>query len=136
MAYKFLEHTADIKFIAKNKNLEGLFLDAIEAIIFIVKENQVIKENIKAPIKIRENSIEKLLHNFLEEVIFLLDSKNFVISKVEKLKINEKDFSLSCVFSGDNILNYEISNGIKAITYNSLKLEHDKEWLFECVVDI
>ncbi len=136
MTYKFLEHTADIKFVVRNKNLKGLFLDATEAILFIIKENKVIKGNIRIPIKIEENNIEKLLHSFLEEIIFLLDSENFILSKIEKLEINEENFSLSCVFVGDNILNYEISNGIKAITYNNLSLEHDKDWSFECVIDI
>ena len=136
MSYEFLEHTADIKFRVKSENLKDLFMDSANAVLFIVKENKKISTKISKNIIIKGDSLCDLLYNFLEDIIFLLDSENFIISKISKLEILNDKFELKCVFVGDNIENYKISNEIKAITYNQMKLEHKKDWLFECVLDV
>lgn len=135
MVYKFLEHTADAAFEVRTNSLNKLFVDSIDALLVLIKDNVKIKCKKEKKIKIKSSSIEKLLHNFMEEILVILDSDNFIVSKIRDLKIDEKKCLLSCCVCGDDVTNYNISNDVKAISYNT-ELEHKKNWYFKCIVDV
>ena len=96
-----------------------------------VKETQ--KFNVKAEGKDNEN----LLYNFLEELIVLFDGKQFFLSKVEKIKIDEKNLKLVAEVSGDKAENYEIHIDVKAITYSEMFVRKEKnKWVSQVVLDV
>ena len=142
--YKFLEHTADIKFQAFGNSLEDSFLSCFEALKEIMIKNIKIKERKERKIKIKGRDLKNLLYNFLEEFLFLLDAKDFISLKVSKIKIkkiNKNKFELSAEVQGDMASNYKISNSVKAITYSEMQLTNPSEngsKKFECqvVVDV
>ncbi|MBS3074725.1 archease [Candidatus Pacearchaeota archaeon] len=133
--FTFLPHTADIKFSASGKTLEEAFANSALAV-----REAMTKDNIKAKIKkgigIMGDDIENLLYNLLEEIIFLLDAENFIISKVENLIISKDKagYSLKCDFLGDKSGGYEFDEHIKAITYHDMKVEKKKEGSYEIEV--
>ena len=100
LKFKFFSHTADIKFRAYGKNIEESFKNSVYALIKSIS-NSKIEESKKIKIKVSGKDMESLLYNFLEEVLYLIDSKNFFVSKVRNIKINKKVFNLSAEFSGD-----------------------------------
>jgi len=88
MTYKFLSHTADVKFTATEKNLERMFTESARALFETIYGKIKIQENQKKEIKIKGKDTEELLYNFLEEFLYLLDAKNFIPSKVKEIKIS------------------------------------------------
>ena len=60
MKYKFLPHTADLKFRAYGKTIEEAFINAGYAIKSIISKKKV-KQFIKKSIKIQGNDIENLM---------------------------------------------------------------------------
>ena len=78
--FKFLEHTADIKFQAYGKDIEEAFENSALA-MFNSMYNSKIKDKEKFKIIVQGKDFESLLYNFLEELLFLLDSKNFSYQK-------------------------------------------------------
>jgi SHS2 domain-containing protein len=136
MKFKFLEHTADIKFQAFGKNLEEVFENSALA-MFNTMSNKKIKSKTKKKIKVSGKGLENLLYNFLEELIFLLDSENFFLSKINKIKINEKKLILEAEVSGDNVKKYEIKIDVKAVTYNEMFIKNIKNrWIAQVVLDV
>jgi len=139
MKFKFLSHTADEKFRAFGKNLEEAFENAAYAMKEIITYDKI-KPRIKKKIKIASDSEEALLYDFLEQLLILLDSKKFILSKVEKLKIERKDhsFILNASISGDNNpKNYEIKTSIKAVTYEEMFIRKTKNKVtVQVIVDI
>ncbi|MBU1135971.1 MAG: archease [Nanoarchaeota archaeon] len=131
MKYKFLEHTADVKFQSYGNSLEEAFENAVYALAEVIKGKIKIKSKIKKKFTVKGKDSESLLYCFLEEFLFLLDSEGFLISKVEKLKI--KDNKLSAEISGDRAENYKFSNNVKAITYNSMFVKESKN---KCVCQV
>ncbi len=134
--FKFLKHTADIKFQAFGKSIEEVFENSALALSNAVYDGKI-KEKIKFKIKVKGKDIENLLYEFLEEFLVLFDSRNFLLSKIKKLKLNEKKLTIEAEISGDDVINYETSMHIKAITYNEMFVKKEKDrWISQVVLDI
>lgn len=137
MKYKFLQHTADIKFQAFGNSLEKAFENSFYVLKDIIVDKSKIKNKKKIKVKIKGNDLKELLYNFLEEILFLIDAKNFITSEIKNIKFSKKKFELTADFYGDKSSDYKISNKVKAITYNDMKIEQDKnKFVIEVVVDV
>ena len=133
--YIFLEHTADIKFQAFGKTLNEAFENSALAMVNAMYKSRVARK-IKRKIFVKGKDFENLLYNFLEELIFLMDSENFFLSSC-KVKIDEKKIILKAELLGDNAGNYKIGLDVKAITYNQMFVKKDKgKWVCQVVVDV
>jgi len=136
MKFKILEHTADGKFQAFGKTLEEAFENSALAMLSLMT-NDKIKERIKKKIKVKGKDLKQLLYNFLEEILFLLDSNNFILSKINKIKINKEKLILEADLSGDNVKNYEIFGDVKAVTYNSMEIKKERgKFIIQVIVDM
>jgi len=136
MRYKFLPHTADIKFQAFGKNLEEVFANSALAMFNSMYEAKV-KEKTKKKVTAHGKDFESLLYNFLEELLILFDSEGFILSKVTNIKIDEKNFDLKAEVLGDDAKNYKIHLDIKAVTYNEMFVKKQgEEWIAQVVLDV
>jgi len=134
--FKYFEHTADAKFQAYGKNLEEAFSNSALAIVGLMTKDKIAAK-IKKKIKVNGKDLKQLLSNFLEQFLFLLDSKNFILSKINKIDINVKKLELKAEISGDNVKDYEIFGDVKAITYNSMEIIREKKRIvIQVVVDM
>ncbi len=135
--YKFLEHTADVKFRAFGKTLEEAFINSGLALKEVMFGKLKIKEKINKKIKVSGKDNESLLYSFLEEFLVLLDSENFIFSSV-KVKINKnKRLKLESEILGDKASNYKFTNNVKAITYNSMFVKKQKDkFIIQVVLDV
>lgn len=134
--YKFLPHTADAKFIAYGKTIEEMFTNAAVATFEILTDTNIVKPVNKYEITLSAKNIEALLFDFIDEILFLLDTEGMILSKIEDLKI-EHNSKLTCVVYGDYHKNYDVSCNVKAVTYNDMYVKKSSEG-FECqvVVDL
>ena len=120
--YEFLEHTADEKFRAYGKDLEEAFANAALATSAIMTDIKLVKSTITKNIQVEAKNKNTLLYEFLEELIFLVDTEAFLLSKVESLTIKEENqtFKLEATVKGDTADAYEIITHIKAVTYSDM----------------
>ncbi len=135
MKFKFLEHTADIKFQAEGKSLDMAFKNAGLALKEIISGDIKIKPKIKKQMKITGKDKEELLYTFLEEFLFLFDTEDFILSKITKLKIVGKELVADVI--GDDAEDYKFTNNVKAITYNDMFIKKQKDkYVCQVVVDV
>lgn len=127
--YKFLEHKADAKFRAFGKTLNQQFQNSALALTKIITDDKIKPKN-KITIKVKGIDKGNLLYNFLEELLFLIDTKGFILNK-SKVKIT--NLTLTAELTGDNIKNYETKTHIKAATYSEMKITKD---FVQVVLDI
>lgn len=134
MKFKFLEHTADIKFQAFGKTLEEAFKNSALAMTISMTEDKI-KEKISKKIKVKGRDNERLLYEFLEELLVLLDSEDFILSKIKNIKI--KNNELEAEVMGDKASDYDIHIVVKAITYNEMFVKNEKnKWVTQVVLDV
>ena len=137
--YKFLGHTADMKFRAFGKNLEEAFSNAALALadtIIDIKKLESVKEK---KIRIISEDKKSLLYDFLEKFLYMMDAEHFVIGKVVSLKITKgKKYSLSAVVKGNKGLkNFDFKRHVKAVTYNDMVIdERPKKVMIQVVLDL
>jgi SHS2 domain-containing protein len=134
MKYKFLEHRGDIKFQAYGKKLNEAFGNVAEAISSILSRDEKIPSKIKKKIEVEGTDQKSLLYNFIEELIYLLDAENFVVSKAKVAIVKNK---LSAVVYGDSVDNHPDLDHIKAATYAEMRIKKtNKGYEIQTVVDV
>jgi len=145
MKYEFLDHTADAKFRAYGENLEKAFENAGLAVFSILINPDVVKPIISKEISISSKTKESLLYDFIDELLFLLDTEGLVLNKIKNLKIDFKDnkFSLTCVVKGDSFKKYNFIHGnVKSVTYTEMIIDENfseqenKKIMLQVVVDL
>jgi SHS2 domain-containing protein len=137
--FKFLEHTADAKFQAYGKTMEEAFTNAALAMFSLLTDTKKIRKKIKKGIEARGHDIKSLLYNYLEELLFLIDTENFLLNHVEELKIRkkEKEYFLEAIAVGDKAASYKTTGDIKAVTYNEMEVKEEKnKVMVQVVVDL
>lgn len=137
--WKFHPHTADAKFEAYGGTREELFVNAGVACFEIITETDKIKPTQGFPIRVRADKLEKLLFDYLDELLFLLDTEGLVVGAVKELTITEKKdfFELTAVVKGDYHKNYDVSCNVKAVTYNDMHIKETPDgWECMVVVDL
>mgnify|MGYP001131281127 CR=1 FL=1 len=137
--YRFLNHTADAKFQAYGNSLEEAFQNAAAATANLMWSTRKVRSRIKRKVNITGKDREQLLVKFLEEILFLLDSDDFMICSVEELSIKKEkaDYALEAWFLGDKISDEsEIFGSVKAVTYNDMIIEGNDHYLVQVVVDV
>jgi SHS2 domain-containing protein len=137
MSYYFLDHVADVKFQAKGNSLEEMFLSASQALFEVMRGKIEILDQERIKLQVKSSSMEGLIHNFLEEFLFLLDAKGFLVSKLEDIKVDPENFSIECTAVGDKEENYSFTNDVKAVTYSELSFkQNDREFSCQIVLDV
>lgn len=138
MRYKFLSHTADIKFRAFGESVEKVFENSALALAESISQEKINSCEV-FEIEVEGKDLENLLYNFLEEFLVFFDSDNFILSKVNSLSIEELDssYSLNAEVWGDDVSKYEASDHIKAITYNDMFVKKEGSyWISQVVLDV
>lgn len=124
--YKFLEHKADAKFRAFGKTLNQQFQNSAKALTKVITDDKI-KPKIKKIIRVKGIDKKNLLLNFLEELLFLIDTKNFILAKakvkIQSIKhLQSNSHQLTAELTGDSINNYRTKTHIKAVTYNQMQI--------------
>ncbi len=135
MKFKFLEHTADVKFQAFGKSTEEVFRNSASALKEQICGKIKVAEKKERTVKVKGKDFESLLYNFLEEILYLLDAEDFLISEVSKIKI--ENFRLVARIAGDKASDYKFNNEVKAVTYNEMFFKKEKhKWIAQVVLDV
>jgi SHS2 domain-containing protein len=137
--FRYLEHTADAKFQAFGKTLEEAYANAAVAVASLMWDPELIPASHTEEVRVRGNDHEQLLVSFLEEILYLWDTRDFLLRAAEDVRIRalgeglELSARLTGVRDGSR---YEIFGDVKAVTYNDMKIEAGEAPLVQVVVDM
>ncbi len=82
---------------------------------------------------------EQLLVKFLGEVVYLFETKRFLLGGVEGLRIRQEyaGLRLEALFEGEVLSDaHELHGDVKAVTYHELKIEECDGFTVQVVVDM
>ncbi len=164
MSYKFLKDIsiADVAFDASAQTLEKLFIECAKAVTnTMVRDLKSVKQKTKITIKVEADTVENLLFNYLNEIVFYKDAKQLLFSAY-KVKINQTEtakekhkikplnevFTLHGTFAGEklNMKKHELIVDVKAITMHQFEVKRTRvkqrqrrpytQWKARVVLDI
>lgn len=117
---------ADVAFEAYGRNLSELFENAAYAIFDIMVDLKSVKSKLNKNIKIKADTVENLLYDFLSEIIYIKDADYMVFNKIlVKIKEEKNEYQLEAVIYGDKIdyENQKLKLDVKAVTLHMFTIE-------------
>lgn len=139
--FKILEEiaTADVAFEAYGSSESELFENAAFAVEETMVDTSQVKPKVKKKIEVEADELDKLLFDFLSELVYFKDAEALLFSKFSvKIKKNKK-YSLTAEVAGERFdsAKLELRADIKAITWHMFKLEQiPKGWKCRIIVDV
>ncbi len=145
--FRFLEHTSEIGVEACSSSLEGLFVESSKALFSIMTDISKVDCKEEFDVKVDSFSVEELLVELLNELVFLMNVNFSFFSKFdfkifEKIVDGKKKFFLEGKVCGETINEnkHVFHVEVKAVTFSGLKFfkkkNNSEEFCCVFVVDI
>ena len=133
--FELIEHTADIGVKAYGKDLPELFANAAEGMFSIITDLKKVQTEEKYVIQKQANNKEELLISWLNELLFLFYTKEFL---PKEFNIQIEDDTLKAEVRGRkyNSKEQEITREVKAATYHQLSIDKKAAWEASIIFDV
>ena len=135
----FLDHTADVLLQVKAKDLNDLFRTAAQGLVgYVIANPEEIREEDTDEVKIQAESLSELLVNWLNELIFLIETRHRVYSGFH-VEVQESSMELRGCVIGERLdsLRHVLDHEVKAITHHEASVMKTSEgWVGQVLMDI
>lgn len=143
MPYRFLEGLtmADIAFEASGKTLEEMFASAADAMTNTqIEDLKQIKGSVEKKFSLEAADEERLLHDFLQELIFIKDSELLLFREYSLvIKKGGKGYVLTANATGEKLdpKKHTLLVDVKAVSWHMFKVERTKAgWKATVIIDV
>lgn len=139
MGYEILDAGGDAGVRVTAYSLKAAFADAALGMYSLVADLAEVKQVNIFEVEVTSQSLEGLVVAWLNELVFHLDSRGFVASRVEVSLLELEDFKVCAILAGEVLDTDRHGHGplIKAATYHDLKVQRvEGLWFIEVVFDI
>jgi SHS2 domain-containing protein len=140
MAYRFFEHTADIGVDIEATSFESLLTEGLRALTESLTEIERVELGLELPVDLEARSREDLLVEWLNEIVFLFDTKAVLLVEAELEVGAEGDgWRLEGTVRGElyDPNRHRLKTLIKAVTYHQLQVRSSiSGWTARVVFDI
>lgn len=137
MNYEMLSHTSEAKYRAFGQTQEERFANAALAMFDIMFEVETLENKVMKKVVVKGRDARSLLHNWLEELLLLLDAELFVLHDVQKAKVSHlKDvwtFEAVCFGIIADANTPRRGAEVKAVTYAEMEVTDE---YVQVVVDV
>ena len=135
--FEILDHTADIGVIVYGENLGALFENAGEAFFHLITDLRKVKRRIEKRIDIRGESLDRLMVDWLNELLYLHDVEGLLFKgfRVESVGKN----GLKATAKGEPFQEgvHVIKTEVKAVTYHQIEVRQEKGgWRAQVIFDL
>jgi SHS2 domain-containing protein len=137
--YEFLPHTADLRFRSYGKTREECFQNAAKALASSIADPKTLTGDFSEEINLEADNLERLLHDFLSEILFRFDTETLLIKETEVTIKENKGYYLKAALAGEHYDadKHKVKAEIKAVTYHELKVAKVGDvWTAEVLCDI
>jgi len=136
-SYRIFNHTADIGFDVCGTTRKALFSQAAIALFSLLADPSAIEPGEEKPVTISGADPDDLWINYLRELLYLFNSKSFLVREVEILKLGRKNLTATARGEPYNPARHEILNEIKAVTYHQAGIRKTPDgWTGRFIVDV
>ncbi len=132
--YVLIDHTADIGIEVFGATMPELFSNAAFALFDIIADLEKVENRVECNLEITGIDREQLLVNWLGELLYLHDVKNYLFKNF--LITNVTDTRLSASVQGEVFEENKhiIKTEIKAVTYHRLSIVQEGQQWKACVI--
>jgi len=135
--FEILDHTADIGLLVYGEDLKSLFENAGEAFFNLITDLKKVRLRTERKIEIRRESLERLMVDWLNELLYLHDVENLLFKGFHVESVGEE--GLKAKVKGEFFQEgvHVIKTGVKAVTYHQLEVLQEKDrWRARIIFDL
>lgn len=137
MNVEYLDHTADSGFIIHAQTLETLFTTAATEMFNIICPYGDKTPKTFIRMHVTGDSGEELLVNWLSELNFYFETRQYLFSRAKQLQINENSCTATAGFDKVDPKRHTVETEIKAVTYHGLYLKRENDiWKTQIIFDL
>jgi len=132
---------ADVAYEATGKTLEELFESSARALTNSMLEKlDSIGNSESVKFSLKADNEEKLLHDFLDEIVYYKDAENLVFNEYSlKITREEGGYDMEAVLNGEKInqKKHNINVDVKAVSWHKYKVGKDNDgWKAFVILDV
>jgi SHS2 domain-containing protein len=135
--FEVFDHTADLGLRIHAPDLNALFADGGQALLsVIVSDSNTVEPRDRLTVRVAGTDLEYLFVDWLDELLFLFESKRFLASEFET---QLDDTGISATVRGEpcDPARHALAHEVKAVTYHGLTVEQSADgWRAEVILDI
>ncbi len=135
--FEILDHTADIGLIVYGEDLKTLFENAGEAFFHLITDLRGVRQKEERQVELKGESLERLMVDWLNELLYLHDVENLLFKKFKVEVIGEE--GLRAKAKGELFREgaHVIKTGVKAVTHHQIQVKReDGGWRAQIILDL
>lgn len=135
--YELFDHTADIGVHIFGRTLEEIYANGAYALFDLLTNLKRVEEKIRLPIQAQGKDPEELLVRWLSELLFLFESKGFLIKKITVSHSDQGSIKGEARGEYFDPSRHERKMEIKAVTYHQLTVKKTNGiWKARVIFDV
>jgi SHS2 domain-containing protein len=135
--FEIWDHTADVGIIVHGENLKALFENAGEAFFHLITDLRKVRRRIERRVNIRAESLDRLMVDWLSELLYLHDVENLLFKGFKVDSVGED--GLKAVVKGEPFQEgvHVIKTEVKAVTYHQIEVrQKNRGWRARVILDL
>jgi SHS2 domain-containing protein len=139
--FQYLEHTADVKFLARGHTPEEMFENSAQAMFSAMTETSKVEERETWHVELEAEDLEFLLYDWLSELLYLFQVELALFSafevELEKDERSEK-WKLRARVGGERIdpERHTFDTEVKAVTLHQFEVKKEEYWTAQVILDV
>jgi SHS2 domain-containing protein len=135
--FELFEHTADIGLLARGRTLAELFVHAAEGLVDVTVDPAGLEETVVVPVHVTAPDREGLLVAWLNELLFLLDTRRFLPRRVMIEHLSETEVRAELRGGTVDPERHTVRRMVKAATYHQASIRETPEgWEARVILDL
>ena len=123
MSWETFEHDADVGLVIRGSEGAELFAEAGRALFSLVCELEAVEEHARYPLAGEADSVEPLLVDWLNDLVFLFQGRDVVCRRFSFLAWSETAYSAEAFGEPVDFSRHSPRDLVKAATYHGLSVE-------------
>jgi SHS2 domain-containing protein len=135
--FEILDHTADIGIIVRGENLKALFENAGKGFFHLITDLRKVKRRVERRVNIGGESLDRLMVDWLSELLYLHDVENLLFRGFEVDSVGED--GLKAIVKGEPFQEgiHVIKTEVKAVTYHQIEVRQENgRWRAQIIFDL
>lgn len=135
--FEWIDHTADTGILVYADSLQSLFETAGEALFHIITDLRKVRPRLERQIEVRTQPLERLMVDWLGELLYLHDVENLLFKEFE-VEFDGED-GLKAKARGEVYQEgiHIIKTGVKAVTYHQIEVcREERGWKAKVILDL
>lgn len=135
--YEPISHPSDVGIIAYGSDLHELFQNAAYGMFSLMADLGSVKPRDEFRVETKGEDRESLLVNWLNELIFIEDSKKVLLKDFKIQSLSGTILKASARGEKIDLKRHTVLRSVKAATYNQLEIKNDGgRWRAKVVFDV